>query len=161
MLIGVAAGVDGGGDDHHNGWRAVAHGVDISLPEATGAGVVEDVKVPDSEEEVQTLQEHPGEAGEEEVVEEARCDGTRQLDGGQHGHAWLPSVTTVWGPWRWWHLGYLEMFHTPNMASRNLKEVEILWVGRRLETPKCLFQAELSPNLFGSTHPEEEGTREH
>lgn len=96
MLGAIAIRMDGGRDGHHNGWHAVAHGVDVSFPEVTGTGVVEDTQVPDSEEEVQTLQEHPGEAGKEEVVEKACRDGARQLDGGNGGHAGLPSVTTVW-----------------------------------------------------------------
>lgn len=152
--------MDGGGDGHDDGRHAVAHGVDESFPEATGAGVVEDAQVPDGEEEVQTLQEHPSKAGEEEVVEETCRDGTRQLDGGTTRPCWAPrrhhSVARggggISGTWR--------CSTRPNMASGNLKEAEMLWAGSRLETFGCLFQTELSHSSVGFTHPEEEGTQE-
>lgn len=83
LLLGaVAVGARGGGGGHHDGREAVAHGVDVSALEAGGAEVVEDAQVPDGEEEVQTLQEHPGEGGEEEVVEAAGDDLAQQLGGG-------------------------------------------------------------------------------
>ena len=53
---------------HNHSWYSVADGEHEPLHEPAHAGVVDHIQVACSEEEVQALQQHPGEGGQVEVV---------------------------------------------------------------------------------------------
>ena len=64
---------------HNDSWDCVAHREHELLHEPAHAGVVDHSQVACSEEEVQALQQHPGEGGQVEVVKGTRDDGTQHL----------------------------------------------------------------------------------
>ena len=53
---------------HNHSWDSIAHWEHKPLHESVDTGVVDHRQVACSEEEVQTLQQHPGEGGQVEIV---------------------------------------------------------------------------------------------
>lgn len=81
----VSLGVDRCRHSHNHRWDPVAYRVHEPLLESACAGVVGHPEVPDSEEEVQPFEEHPGEGGQVEVMEYTGDDLAQHLEG-RGGH---------------------------------------------------------------------------
>ena len=81
----VSLGVDCGWHSHNHPRDPVADRVHEPLLESACAGVVGHLEVPDSEEEVQPFQEHPGEGRQVEVMQYT-CDDLAQHLEGRGGH---------------------------------------------------------------------------
>ena len=66
---------------HNQSWDPIAYRVHEPLLESVCAGVVGHLEVPDSEEEVQPFEEHPGEGGQVEVMQYTCDDLAQHLEG--------------------------------------------------------------------------------
>ena len=77
----VSLGVDRCRHSHNHCWDPVAYRVHEPLLESACAGVVGHLEVPDSEEEVQPFEEHPGEGGQVEVMQYTGDDLAQHLEG--------------------------------------------------------------------------------
>ena len=75
---------------HNQSWDPVAYRVHEPLLESACSGVVGHLEVPDREEEVQPFEEHPGEGGQVEVMQNTCNDLAQHLEG-----------TVELGTWSW------------------------------------------------------------
>lgn len=69
-----------GRDSHHHHWEPIAKGTEVPYLDVTRAEVIHHFQVPDHKEEHHSLHQHPEEAGQEKVVQEACNDGTAHLE---------------------------------------------------------------------------------
>lgn len=69
-----------GRDSHHHHWEPIAKGTEVPHLDVARAEVIHHFQVPDHKEEHHSLHQHPEEAGQEEVVQEACNDGTAHLE---------------------------------------------------------------------------------
>ena len=75
---------------HHHRWDPIAKRVHESLLESACTGVVGHLEVPDSEEEVETFKEHPGEGGQVEIMQHTCDDRAQHLQERQELGIWSP-----------------------------------------------------------------------
>lgn len=73
---------------HNQSWNPIACRVHEPLLESACTGVVGHLEVPDSEEEMQSFEEHPGKGGQVEVMQYPCDDGTQHLEGREELGMW-------------------------------------------------------------------------